>query len=315
MKEAIRFENVTMRFKRPSQDPLTALQDLTLPIKAGQVFGLLGPNGSGKTTCVNLLCGLLRPTAGRVMVVGLDVDRHVSQVREVLGIVPQETALYNDLTAVENLRFHARLYKVPLADQSARIEEVLALVGLTARRHDRVGTYSGGMQRRLALARALLTRPSVVVLDEPTLGVDVQSRAAIWKHIRQIAADGHTVLLTTNYMEEAQALADNLAILDHGRLVAQGTPHALRQAVGETAVTVQLPHEPDNWLELKQLAGVTAVSWQAPQLHLMVGQNEYLFFQLMDFLRQQGLTPSHMNMEQPDLNDVFLSLTGQTLRD
>lgn len=249
------------------------------------------------------------------MVQGMDVGTNVIQVREMLGIVPQETALYNDLTAMENLHFHAHLYKVPRAEQSKRIDKVLALVGLAERQHDRVGTYSGGMQRRLALARALLTRPSIVLLDEPTLGVDVQSRAAIWKHIRQIADEGKTVLLTTNYMEETQALADNLAILDRGKLIAQGPPDVLRRQVGETTVTIQLPREPENWFDLKQVAGVTAVSWQAPHLRLMAAQNDELFFRLLDFLQQQGLTPSHMNMEQPDLNDVFLSLTGQNLRD
>lgn len=315
MKEAILFANVTMKFERPSQEPLVALDDLTLHIAPGQVFGLLGPNGSGKTTSVNLICGLLRPSAGRVQVQGVDVGDNVTQVRQALGVVPQETALYNDLTALENLRFHARLYKVPAAERHARIAEVLALVGLAERQHDRVGTYSGGMQRRLALARALLTRPAVVVLDEPTLGVDVQSRAAIWKHIRQIAAAGKTVLLTTNYMEEAQALADYLAILDQGKLIAQGTPDDLRQKAGETTVDIQLPREPQNWQQLKQIAGVTGVAWHSPHLRLTTAQSDELFFALLDYLRRQDLTPSHMTMVQPDLNDVFLSLTGQALRD
>ena len=195
---AVSFQKLRMEFRRPGRPPVVALDSLDLEVVRGQILGLLGPNGSGKTTSVNLLCGLLRPTSGTVVCEGIDVRSDVTGVRSRLGVVPQETALYDDLTADENLSFHARLYGVPRAKRKARIDELLDLVGLSGRRRDRVGTYSGGMQRRLALARALLTRPTVVVLDEPTLGVDVQSRAALWERVRQIADEGGTVLLTTN---------------------------------------------------------------------------------------------------------------------
>lgn len=229
---AVSFQKLRMEFRRPGRPPVVALDSLDLEVVRGQILGLLGPNGSGKTTSVNLLCGLLRPTSGTVVCEGIDVRSDVTGVRSRLGVVPQETALYDDLTADENLSFHARLYGVPRAKRKARIDELLDLVGLSGRRGDRVGTYSGGMQRRLALARALLTRPTVVVLDEPTLGVDVQSRAALWERVRQIADEGGTVLLTTNYMEEAQALADQLAVLDHGELVVTGLP---RNCAGRSA--------------------------------------------------------------------------------
>ncbi|SDM38444.1 ABC transporter ATP-binding protein [Actinomyces ruminicola] len=309
---AISFRNLRMEFRRRRSRALVALDSLTLDVGRGQVFGLLGPNGSGKTTSVNLLCGLLRPTGGTVLVEGIDVRTDVTGVRMHLGVVPQETALYNDLSADENLAFHARLYGVPRAQRRSRINEVLELVGLAERRGDRVGTYSGGMQRRLALARALLTRPGVVVLDEPTLGVDVQSRAALWERVRRIAADGGTVLLTTNYMEEAQALADNLAILDHGLLIATGTPEELRGRLGRTFIDVRTAR-PDP--ALARLPGVVGVSWHDGVASVAADGSPATIRTLLDRLTEQDPDALLVGVRRPDLNDVFLSLTGTALRD
>ncbi|HYG60806.1 MAG TPA: ATP-binding cassette domain-containing protein, partial [Symbiobacteriaceae bacterium] len=208
----------------------------------------------------------------------------------------------------------ARLYRVPSAERERRIAEVLNLVGLTSRQHDRVGTYSGGMQRRLALARALLTRPAVVILDEPTLGVDVQSRAAIWDRIRQLARDGQTVLLTTNYMEEAQALADHLAILDHGRLIAQGTVPELRQQVGGSHIELEADMTPAQADGLRHLPGISSVSGRLPLLRMAAERGQALPV-LMDYLRSEGIVPRSLTVREPDLNDVFLQLTGKGLRD
>jgi ABC-2 type transport system ATP-binding protein len=317
MTTAIEFQDLTMRFRRNGSEPLTAVDRLTLQIEGGQVFGLLGPNGSGKTTTVNMLCGLLKPTSGRAFVKGVDVAAKVARVRAMLGVVPQETALYNDLTAQENLVFHARLYNVPPRKRAARIAEVLDLVGLTARQHDRVGSYSGGMQRRLALARALLTHPDVVVLDEPTLGVDVQSRAALWDRIRQIARDGKTVLLTTNYMEEAQALADHLAILDHGQLIAHGTPTELRNQLGQTIVEIEAEFAPAQRETIAQIASVTDVRWHAARsrAQLVSAEGDRAMPAVMAWLQANHIAPRAITMRQPDLNDVFLNLTGRALRD
>jgi ABC-2 type transport system ATP-binding protein len=317
MTASIEFQELTMRFQRNGSEPLTALDRLALQIEGGQVFGLLGPNGSGKTTTVNLLCGLLKPTSGRAFVQGVDVTAHVAQVRAILGVVPQETALYNDLTAQENLVFHARLYNVPSRERAARIAEVLELVGLTSCQYDRVGTYSGGMQRRLALARALLTHPDVVVLDEPTLGVDVQSRAALWERIRQIARDGKTVLLTTNYMEEAQALADHLAILDHGQLIANGTPAELHNQLGQTIVELEAEFTPAQRETITKIPGVTEVKWHAERnrAQLVSADGDRAMPEVMTWLQANRTTPRTITMRQPDLNDVFLKLTGRALRD
>lgn len=315
MSQAIVFSQLTRQFKRAKGEPLTALHELTLTIESGQVFGLLGPNGSGKTTTVNLLSGLLKPTTGSVQVCGIDVSANVSKARAIMGVVPQETALYNDLTAHENLMFHARLYGVPARERQKRIGAALELVGLTDRQHDRVGTYSGGMQRRLALGRALLTQPAVVVLDEPTLGVDVQSRAALWERIRQIATEGNTVLLTTNYMEEAQVLADNLAILDHGRLIAQGTPYQLQQQLGTGYIEVEADLKPEHITRLEQIAGISAVIWHEPVARLMTAHNTAVIAPVVDCLRAIQVEPRTITLRNPDLNDVFLNLTGRKLRD
>lgn len=315
MPTAIAFDSLTMRFRAAGGTALTAVDSLSLTIDAGQVYGLLGPNGSGKTTTVNMLAGLLKPSAGRVQLHGVDVHRESARARSMIGVVPQETALYNDLSADENLLFHARLYGVPAAQRRARIDEVLALTGLTARRRDRVGTYSGGMQRRLALARALLTQPAVVVLDEPTLGVDVQSRAAIWERVRTIAREGGTVLLTTNYMEEAEALADRLAILDHGRLVAEGTPAELRRRVGTTFVDIEADWRALGAVDLEHIPGVQDVRWSPPHVRLSANGSATLMPDLLARLQAGAVAPRAITMREPDLNDVFLSLTGRALRD
>ena len=315
MAVAIQFENLTKRFQRPKTKSLTALNQLTLSIETGQIFGLLGPNGSGKTTSVNLLCGLLKPTEGRVLVHGIDVAQNGTQVRALLGVVPQETALYNDLTAIENLTFHARLYRLPSSVHQSRISEVLDLVGLTSRKDDRVGTYSGGMQRRLTLARALLVKPEVIVLDEPTLGVDVQSRAVLWERIRQIANDGKTVLLTTNYMEEAQVLADRLGIIDNGQLIAQGTPEKLQSQVGGGFIEIEAAFSPDDVNALRQLSDITDLVWEPPHVRLNTKNTRDLMGQVISYLQNSDVDVQIVTMRQPDLNDVFLQLTGRGLRD
>lgn len=311
---AVQFQSLRKEFPRRKQAPFVAVNDLSLDITAGTVLGLLGPNGSGKTTSVNMLCGLLPPTSGTVLCQGVDVRHDVARVRELLGVVPQETSLYNDLTAKENLSFHAALYRVPKANQKTRIDEVLELVGLTPRQHDRVGAYSGGMQRRLALARALITQPQVVVLDEPTLGVDVQSRNAVWERVRAIADEGRTVLLTTNYMEEAQALADQLAIIDHGKLVTTGTPEELRSRLGRTKVQLVTGGE-SNWDSLVELEAVVAIDIHDSKVEVELSDTEDPARVLMGWASERGLQARVVAIRQPDLNDVFLSLTGKELRD
>lgn len=222
---AVEIHDVVCQFGR-----IRALDGLSLNILAGTVVGIVGPNGAGKTTLIDVICGLVRPSRGSVRVLGQDVSGNTTALRAKIGVLPQETALYDEVTAVQNLRFAAALYDVPDAD--ARIAQVLELVGLSARGHDVVRGFSGGMQRRLAIARALLHDPQLLILDEPTVGVDVEARHQIWTHIRSLRAGGRTVVLTTNYLDEAEALCDRVAILRAGSLVAEDTPASLAARTG-----------------------------------------------------------------------------------
>lgn len=221
--DAVAVDGVRMAFRRRGRDPFVALDGLCLHVPMSQITCLLGPNGSGKTTIINVLVGLLEPTSGDVKVLGLHPRRARTKVLREVALVPQETATYPELTARENLRFHAAYYGVPRREVADRVERALDLVQLTGRADDRAGTFSGGMQRRLALARALMMRPRLLLLDEPTLGVDVQSREAIWNRIQETAQEGSAVLITTNYMEEAQRLGRDIVIIDRGRNVVSGT--------------------------------------------------------------------------------------------
>jgi ABC-2 type transport system ATP-binding protein len=209
---------------------IRALDGLSLCVEAGTVIGIVGHNGAGKTTLIDVICGLVRPSSGVVRVLGEDASICASRLRARIGVLPQETALYSEVTARQNLNFAAALYDVPRAGK--RIDEVLELVGLAARANDVVRGFSGGMQRRLAIARALLHDPPLLILDEPTVGVDLEARHQIWAHIHSLRAAGRTVVLTTNYLDEAEALCDRVAILRAGRLLADDTPAALTARTG-----------------------------------------------------------------------------------
>jgi ABC-2 type transport system ATP-binding protein len=292
-----------------------AVQDLSLTIQPGEIFGLLGPNGSGKTTTINMICGLSCPTIGFVRVQGYDVYEQRMQARRLLGVVPQETALYEELSARTNMEFHADLYGIPLHEKAARIEYLLALVGLADRAGSRVSSFSGGMKRRLAIARTLLHNPQVLILDEPSLGVDVQSRAALWAHIRALRDEGRTILLTTNYLEEAQALCDRLAIIDHGKLLVVDTPARLKQRYGGSSITaeVQAPG-PLDLTEIRALTGVLAAYQEKSRVTIQVRGTKNPLARIMRLLTQQGEVSS-LNQEETGLDEVFLKLTGSALRD
>src|SRR6476620_9758791 len=255
---AIEINNLTKRFGN-----FTAIDGLTLTVKYGEIFGLLGPNGSGKTTTINIVSGLSKPTSGQVMVLGHDIMKDTRAVHAALGAVPQETALYEELNAWTNMSFHADLYDVRGLDRNSRISELLNLVQLYDRRSSRVSTFSGGMKRRLALARPLLHDPLLLYLDEPTLGVDVQSRRAIWNYILDLKEkEGKTVLLTTNYLEEANALCDRIAIIDHGKLVALDSPVEMKQRYGDTVMEIETASSVSSQLleQLRKIIGISGVA-------------------------------------------------------
>ena len=293
---------------------LHAVDHLSLIVARGEIFGLLGPNGSGKTTTINMVSGLSQPTSGSVRVMGYDLRTHGSQVRRLLGAVPQETALYEELTAWANMDFHADLFGIPRQQKQARIRTMLELVQLYDRKDSRAGTFSGGMKRRLALARALLHDPQLIYLDEPTLGVDVQSRRAIWDYILSLRDAGKTVLLTTNYLEEAQALCTRIAILDHGKLLALDTPERLQQTYGGTVVEVEMARPSALADSLRALPGVKSVQQDGVRLAVTTEAGSNIVAELINTLAQESAI-RNIAVREPQLDEVFLRLTGSALRD
>ena len=296
---------------RRSFGDVRAIDGLSLTIQTGTVVGIVGPNGAGKTTLIDMICGLIRPSSGTVRVLGEEVVRAGATLRARIGVLPQETALYEEVTARQNLNFAASLYGVPNAD--ARIDEVLELVGLRQRAHDVVRGFSGGMQRRLAIARALLHNPPLLILDEPTVGVDVEARHQIWAHIRSLKAQGRTVVLTTNYLDEAEALCDRVAILRAGKLLAEDTPAALTARTGRC-------------LELECAEGGIAVLGDALRDHRDIMRIESADFGLRTYLnagvRPEGLVHfargfypvNGFRTRSPDLAEVFRSLTAEDVK-
>jgi ABC-2 type transport system ATP-binding protein len=302
---------------RKSFGELQAVRGVSFQIAVGETYGLLGPNGAGKTTTISMACGLLEPDAGEVVVNGERLSTRSVGVRSAIGYVPQELAIYPDLTARENLRFFGRLYSLPSDELSTRLAEVLEVIGLTDRADDRTAEYSGGMQRRLNIGMGLLHRPKLLILDEPTVGVDPQSRNAILESVEQLAGEGMAVLYTTHYMEEAERLCDRIGIVDLGEMKAEGTRAELVSLVGEEdRVTL----EGDGELERAasaclELAPVRTLTVRDGALDLIVDNARTLLPELMRVATDAGLAVSAVEVVEPDLEAVFLHLTGRALRD
>jgi daunorubicin resistance ABC transporter ATP-binding subunit len=306
---AIEMIDLTRRF-----GTFTAVDHLSLEVERGEIFGLLGPNGSGKTTTINMLSGLSVPTSGEVRVMGYEVRRHAREVRRLLGAVPQETALYEELSAWANMEFHADLFGIPRQEKKERITTMLQVVQLLDRKASRVATFSGGMKRRLALARALLHDPQLIYLDEPTLGVDIQARRAIWDYILALRDQGKTVLITTNYLEEAQALCERLAIIDHGKLVALDTPEHLKQTYGGSVVEIETARPATAVEELRALSGVKEVTQEGSHLTVTTEVGHNVVPQIINLV-SQGNELRDLAVREPTLDEIFLRLTGTALRD
>lgn len=308
---AIELQTITKRFK-----DFVAVDELSLTIQQGEIFGLLGPNGSGKTTTINMISGLSSPTTGSIRVLGYDIRDNVRQVRKLLGAVPQETALYEELTAWMNLDFHAEIFNIPRKEKSERITKILKLVQLEDRKNSRVSTFSGGMKRRLALGRALLHDPNLIYLDEPTLGVDVQSRRAIWDYIISLRDEGKTILITTNYLEEAQALCDRLAILDHGKLIAVDTPEHLKRTYGGSVIELETVQASQETIvtELRAIQGVENVEISGHHLTITTLGTQNLVAEIINILAKEGEL-REIVVREPTLDEIFLRLTGTALRD
>ena len=303
--------------------PVVALDDLCLTVPEGSLFGLLGPNGAGKTTTLRILCTLLAPDAGSVRVCGIDGLTDPRSVRNLLGYVAQEVAIDKILTGRELLALQGDLYHLPRTRRDARIEELIALLGMDAWVDRRCGGYSGGMRRRLDLAAGLLHSPRLLVLDEPTVGLDIESRSAIWQVLRRLRDAGTTVLLSSHYLEEVEALADRLAIIDNGRVIAEGSPSELKAALGGDRVTLRVREFSDQEEALRVQAllqgcsGVRQVVVNQAQgfsLNLVI-EHEGVVEALRRQLAEADLPVFALAQSRPSLDDVYLQATGRTLMD
>ncbi|HHW15597.1 MAG TPA: ATP-binding cassette domain-containing protein [Firmicutes bacterium] len=290
---------------------LVAVKGVSLTVESGEIFGFLGPNGAGKSTTIKMLCTLLKPTSGEALLAGYDIAARPDAVRRSIGLVFQDPSLDDRLTAQENLYFHAILYGVPAGDRPARMESVLRMVDLYERRHDLVRTFSGGMKRRLEIARGLLHHPKVLFLDEPTVGLDPQTRAHIWQYIHEIRRrEGMTIFLTTHYMDEAEN-CDRIAIIDHGEIVALDTPAALKRLVGGDLITVRSDDDDQLAAELQADFGVTPV--RTPEGLRFEVQNGEEF--IPRFVTSEHGRIKAISLRKPTLDDVFLKLTGREIRE
>jgi ABC-2 type transport system ATP-binding protein len=290
---------------------IEAVRGVNFSVAAGEIFGFLGPNGAGKTTTIKMLATLLRPTSGRASLAGYDVVAHPGHVRRSMGIVFQDPSLDNRLTAEQNLRFHAMLYGVPSAEVEPRLAAVLEMVELSERRRALVATYSGGMKRRLEIARGLLHKPRVLFLDEPTLGLDLQTRNHIWEYVVDLRRrEGVTVFMTTHYIEESEH-CDRIAIIDGGRIVALDTPDALRRQVGGDVITITSPDAPSLAREIEARFGGDA---RAADGHVVVELERGAEFVPRVAAAFPALVTA-VAVKQPTLDDVFLKLTGHAIRD
>ena len=292
-------------------DDITAVDDVSFDVPVGESFGFLGPNGAGKSTTINILCTLLRPTTGGARVAGFDVASHPADVRRHIGLVFQDSTLDEYLTAEENLRFHAELYGVPRDLAEDRLRDVLEMVELWERRRSVVSTYSGGMKRRLEIARGLLHSPRVLFLDEPTVGLDPQTRAHIWNYIEELRRrESITIFLTTHYMDEAEH-CDRIAIIDHGRIVAIDTPEVLKSSVGRDRIELRTEDDTAAMAELRDRLRLEPTMAEGA-VRIYVPNGDRFIPTLFADLSVPILSVS---LAQPTLDDVFMSYTGRTIRD
>ena len=294
-------------------EQVKAVDGVDLTVHRGEIFGFLGPNGAGKSTTVRMLTTLLRPTGGRARVAGFDVVREADQVRRNIGVALQDAAIDPLMTGSELLRLQAVLYGLPRTQHRTKAGELLERVGLTGAANRRVGTYSGGMRRRLDLALSLIHEPTVLFLDEPTTGLDPMSRISLWEEIRRLNDDGTTVLLTTQYLEEADQLADRVAIIDQGMIVRQGKPVDLKNEVGSPTLFVTVDHEHhDRARELLAEIGELRPTAEG-RLGVGLGQGAAAVSMVIRRLDEAGVTVHHLELKEPSLDDAFAEATGHRL--
>lgn len=302
---------------RKSFGDFQAVQGASFAAQAGEVLSLLGPNGAGKSTTISMLSGLLAPTSGDACIMGHSVLREPEAAKKSLGVVPQDIALYPDLSARENLVFWGKMYGLRGAELKVRVDEVLHVIGLADRQKDHVGKFSGGMKRRVNIGAALLHKPAVVIMDEPTVGIDPQSRRHILDNVKELNQKGMTVLYTTHYMEEAAELSHHIAIMDKGRVIAYGSHDELIKMVGEqTRIDVTLNAEAEKILGAWQvIEGVAKIDALDGRITALVDDSNRVLPRLFDAAAKQGVRITSVDIQEPNLETVFLHLTGRALRD
>ncbi|MBU2566381.1 ATP-binding cassette domain-containing protein [Patescibacteria group bacterium] len=302
----IKVENLTKKFK-----DFTAVDQINFTVEKGEIFGFLGPNGAGKSTTISMLSTLLLPTSGKASINEYNIQTQTNDVRKSIGLVFQDPSLDDKLTAEENLRFHARLYDVPKEKYEARLEEVLKLVDLWDRKNDRINIFSGGMKRRLEIARGLIHYPAVLFLDEPTIGLDPQTRSHLWEYILTLKKEKQmTIFMTTHYMNEAE-YCDRIAIIDNGKIVAIDTPANLKRSIGGDIITINTS---ENEKLQKELAGLKDIVFKHVNGEWVLEVKDGESF--LPHLLQQITTPiQNVTLRKPSLDDVFLKLTGRKIRE
>ena len=311
---AVKIENIVKRF-----GDFTAVDNISLDIKEAEIFGILGPNGAGKTTTINMVLGLLAPTAGRITINGMDNRKHAEKVKSFLGLMTQETVVEGDLTARQNLSLFADLYHVKPDEIPGRVKRALADSDLTNFADKKAGTFSGGMQRRLELVKAMIQEPRILILDEPTTGLDIQNRVGMWERIRQLNRGGVTIILTTQYLEEADVLCDRIAIIDHGKVKAIGTPSELKRMVGTGRVLELVVEDPAKTQAvvdlLKSQFKLTSTAKADKVITEIEADSGDILTRITGALDKKNLVISSVSLHLPTLDDVFIKLTGSALRD
>ncbi|WP_230669921.1 ATP-binding cassette domain-containing protein [Methanosarcina barkeri] len=299
-----------------SYGSVKAVDNISFTVKQGEIFSFLGPNGAGKSTVINILTTLRKLQKGNARVNGYDVTKEPNSVRRSIGIVFQMLCLDHEMTVSENLEYHGRIYSMKKKERNKRIEELLKLTDLENKKDTLGKDLSGGMKRRLELARGLMTKPAVLFLDEPTIGFDIQTRMRMWEYLREIKREGTTIFLTTHYMEEADQLSDRISIIDHGKIIVTGTSNELKNKLGKDLIYLETSDNKAAAEILRSLVSVKSVTEDTKSLRIMIGEDvTHVLPQIMEKIRREGIDIIIVNIKKPSMDDVFVHYTGHGLRE